>query len=113
MDLGEKIRVLRIKSHLTQEELAKKLNTSKQTIGKYEKGIVTNLPLNRVYELAMALNTTPAYLLDWEEYNKKPAPKIEDGFTDYERAILAGYHAAPDNVKQAVNTLLGVSEHEE
>ena len=47
MTLGDKIRELRRAAGLTQGDLAKMLNTTKQTIGKYEQGIVSNLPLSR------------------------------------------------------------------
>lgn len=67
MNLSEKIRYLRIQKGMTQAELAEKLNTTKQTIGKYENQVVTNLPLNRIQELADALDTTPAYLMGWGE----------------------------------------------
>ena len=63
MTLGERIRSLRKARGMTQQELADKLHTTKQTIGKYEQGIVTNLPLSRISELAQALSTTPAYLI--------------------------------------------------
>ena len=52
MTLGERIRSLRKARGMTQQELADKLHTTKQTIGKYEQGIVTNLPLSRISELA-------------------------------------------------------------
>ena len=71
MNLSEKLRYLRIQKGMTQAELAEKLNTTKQTIGKYENQVVTNLPLNRIQELADALDTTPAYLMGWGE--EKPA----------------------------------------
>lgn len=71
MNLSEKIRYLRIQKGMTQAELAEKLNTTKQTIGKYENQVVKNLPLNRIQELADALDTTPAYLMGWGE--EKPA----------------------------------------
>ena len=63
MTLGERIRSLRKARGMTQQELADKLHTTKQTIGKYEQGIVTNLPLSRISELAQALSITPAYLI--------------------------------------------------
>ena len=71
MNLSEKIRYLRIQKGMTQAELAEKLNTTKQTIGKYENQVVTNLPLNRIQELADALDTTTAYHKGWGE--EKPA----------------------------------------
>lgn len=39
MTLGERIRSLRKARGMTQQELADKLHTTKQTIGKYEQGI--------------------------------------------------------------------------
>ena len=67
MTIGERIRELRKARGMTQQELAQRLHTTKQTIGKYEQGIVTNLPLLRIDELAQALSTTPAYLMGWED----------------------------------------------
>lgn len=75
-NLSEKIRYLRIQKGMTQAELAEKLNTTKQTIGKYENQVVTNLPLNRIQELADALDTTPAYLMGWGE--EKPAANSDE-----------------------------------
>ena len=71
MTIGEKIALRRKALGLTQTELAEKLGTTKQTIGKYEKGIVTNIPLSRVAELADALECTPEYLTGWEERRER------------------------------------------
>lgn len=38
--IGSKIKEYRLQNSMTQTELAKKLNISKQTISKYEKGII-------------------------------------------------------------------------
>jgi len=76
MSVGANIRKRRYELKMTQAELAAKLKTSKQAIGKYEKGIVTNIPLNRIEELAEALNTTPAYLCEWPD----PAEDIKKKF---------------------------------
>jgi repressor LexA len=69
---GERIRELRKEKGITQSEMAKLLHTTKQTISKYEKGIVTNIPSDRVEEMARILETTPEYILGWEQ------PKIEE-----------------------------------
>lgn len=93
MNLSEKIRYLRIQKGMTQAELAEKLNTTKQTIGKYENQVVTNLPLNRVQELADALDTTPAYLMGWSseaaETKKMPADASSaDELTETQRELF-------------------------
>lgn len=71
MTKGQRIKELRERRNMTQEELAKKLNTTKQTISKYEKDIVTNIPSDRIEELSIVLNTTPEYILGWEKVQQK------------------------------------------
>lgn len=74
MTIGEKIKSARIANGLTQEELAIALNTTKQTIYKYETGIVTNIPSDKIELLAAKLKVTEMYLMGWEE---KPKPTAE------------------------------------
>ena len=40
MNIGDRIKELRISSQMSQQELADKLNVAKQTVYKYENGIV-------------------------------------------------------------------------
>ena len=81
MTKGERIKLLREKANMTQEELAKLLNTTKQTIYKYEQSVVTNIPSDRVERIAEVLNTTPAYIMGWEA-NKPETSKKIDATTD-------------------------------
>lgn len=84
MDLGDKIRTLRLDMDMTQEELAEAVNTSKQNIYKYEKGIITNIPSDKIEKLANALDTTPAYLMGWVDYDdSKEHASIRDYFIEY------------------------------
>ncbi len=66
MQLGNKIKFLREQLDLTQEDLAKKLNVATQTIHKYEAGIVTNIPLDKIKTLANILKVSPSYLCGWQ-----------------------------------------------
>ena len=86
MTVGEKIRALRKQHGMTQTELAERLNTTKQTIGKYEQGIVTNLPLYRVQELADVFGVAPEFLVGWEEQKEKPAE--DDGLSEKQREFI-------------------------
>lgn len=70
MTIGEKIKSLRESKGMSQVELAEKVQASKQTIYKYERGIVTNIPSDKIELLAEALGTTPAYLMGWYEEEK-------------------------------------------
>lgn len=71
MTKGERIKELRENAGMTQEELAKKLHTTKQTIHKYEKNIVTNIPSDRIEELAKVLDSTPEYILGWKKVSEE------------------------------------------
>lgn len=70
MTKGERLARLRQERGFTQSELAKLLHTTKQTISKYEKNIVTNIPSDRVEDLSRILGTTPEYIMGWEEAQK-------------------------------------------
>ena len=73
MSKGERIKELREKFEMTQEQLANKLGTTKQAIFKYENGIVTNIPSDKIERMADIFNVTPSYILDWDDTaNWKP-----------------------------------------
>ena len=63
--LGSKIKELRKKRKMTLEELAVAIGTSKQTIHRYENGVINNIPSEKIVLLAAALATTPADLMGW------------------------------------------------
>jgi transcriptional regulator with XRE-family HTH domain len=50
---------------MTQTELAEAIGESKQTIYKYEKGIITNIPLSKVEAIAKVLKCPPVALTGW------------------------------------------------
>lgn len=63
--IGNKLKSLREHKKLTLDEVAKKIGTSRQTLFKYENGIVTNIPSNKIEELAGIYGVSPAYLMGW------------------------------------------------
>lgn len=64
--LGEKIKFLRKSKKMSLEQLAEQIGTSRQTVHRYENGIITNIPHDKIEALAKALGTTPARLMGWE-----------------------------------------------
>lgn len=71
MHIGEKIKERREQLQLTQDDLAKMLGyKSRSTINKIELG-KTDITQSRIVAYAKALQTTPAYLMGWEQSEKK------------------------------------------
>lgn len=73
MNVGQKLRFLREENNMTLEEVSKKLGIAKQTLYKYETGIITNIPLLKIEELAQIYNVTPSYITGWED-----SPELDD-----------------------------------
>ena len=57
---------MRVQQGLSIDELAYRLGKNRTTVYRYENGDIENLPLGILDSLAEALNTTPAYLMGWE-----------------------------------------------
>ena len=70
-----KLKELRKSRGMTLDELAELIGTSKQTIHRYENGVITNVPPEKVESLAVALGTTPQELMGWEE---ETSPAIQN-----------------------------------
>lgn len=88
MEKGERIRSRREALGMTQTELADALSTTKQNIYKYENGIISNIPSDKIEAMAEILKTTPAYLMGWEEETVLP-PNIEP-FGSMQKIPLVG-----------------------
>lgn len=65
-NIGDRIKRLREEKGMTQEELAKYINSTKQTIYKYENSIVMNIPSDKIENIAKALDVSPSDLMGWE-----------------------------------------------
>ena len=67
MTIGERIKYLREEREYSQVDLANIVGISKQSLYKYENNIITNIPSDKIELVANALNTTPSYLMGWDE----------------------------------------------
>ena len=81
---GIKLIQLRNNVTLSQTEAARRLGISKQTLYKYEKDIVTNIPSDVVERMAKLYETTPAYIMGWEDEtgSKTPEGQIIDAYNE-------------------------------
>ena len=79
MSRGERIKRLREQNGLTQSELAEKIGTTKQTIYKYEIGIVEEIPLGRIEKIANAFGVSPSYIAGWDDIKHQAPSDFGDG----------------------------------
>lgn len=56
---------------MSADKLGEVLGKDRSTIYRYEKGDIENLPLDILEPIAKALQTTPQYLMGWEQVKKK------------------------------------------
>lgn len=84
MDVGKRIKERRKELNMSVDELAQKLNKNRTTVYRYEKGDIENLPMDILGPLAEVLNTTPAYLMGWDN---KPISAM-DTIADYYRLSI-------------------------
>lgn len=77
MSKGDRLRQLREQIGMSQVEAAEKIGVSKQTLYKYEKDIVTNIPSDVIEKMAVIYSTTPAYLMGWSEQVRQIQNQLE------------------------------------
>ena len=128
-EIGKRIRLRREELKMTQEELASKLGyKSKTTIAKIENG-KNDIVQSKVIEFARVLDTTPAYLMGWTQYDEtfsgKEAPddkviKLARNIQQFhgpQKALNDNYEQLSDHNKKKVvdysDTLLKIQKMEE
>lgn len=67
MNIGKRIKERRKELGLSVDDVAIKLNKNRATIYRYESNDIEKLPVDILEPLAKVLNTTPAYLMGWNE----------------------------------------------
>ena len=96
MTMHERIKLLREEQRISRAELARLVGyTSRSSINKVEAGLV-DLPQSKIAAFAKALNTTPRYLMGWEE---QPAP--QDGLSPAKRKLISRVQQMTDAQAEA------------
>ena len=74
--LANKLKEIRRSKRITLEELAEAIGTSKQTIHRYENGIISNVPHDKVRAMAQVLGVAPTELMGWGD-EPADAPRVK------------------------------------
>ena len=98
-NMGDRIRFLRERAGMTQEELGEKLGIKKSAVAKYENGRVENIKRSSLKVMALVLGVSPCYLMfgdEGEDEEKGPAlkngPEVEE--------LIRRFDDLPDDARQ-------------
>jgi len=99
MTFGERLRKLRDTYNMTLEEVGEYIGVKRQTVCKYESGIITNVPSDKIEGIARLFSVSPAYLMGWtEDPNKEHifAPAVTPNSEEFRKIVM---FMTPDDYK--------------
>ena len=114
MNIGQNIKRRRQELGYTLEDVAQKVGLTRQTLSRYETGVIGNIPSDKIEALSVVLDTSPAYIMGWEESvvidaaQQKPASSSESGLSEDEIQFIEWYrNQASDKDKALLRTMRG------
>lgn len=114
--IHERIKRLRKQNKLSVDEIVKKLNISRATYYRYESNEIEKLPLTILEPLAKILNTTPAYLMGWQEPHQGSTSTLskqtEDYYLDAEAAEYVEMLRTRPEMRMLFSASRGISKEE-
>lgn len=111
--IHERIKRLRKQNKLSVDEIVKKLNISRATYYRYESNEIEKLPLTILEPLAKILNTTPAYLMGWQEpHQENKSTQTEGYYVDPETAEYAEMLRTRPEMRMLFSASRGISKDE-
>lgn len=72
-EIMNRMKLRREELDMSYQTLSDKVGISKSTLQRYETGSIRNMPIDKLEDIAKALNVSPSYLMGWDEASdKKP-----------------------------------------
>lgn len=94
MTTGERIKDLRIKRHISVDQLAELVGVNRATIYRWENGDIEKMSTEVLKPLAVALRTTPEALMGWGD--------CPDDLGSYERQLVTYCHQLNEEGRTAL-----------
>lgn len=109
MTIGERIRDRRIELGMTQDELAQKVGyKSRSSVNKIESS--RSLPLSKVQKMADALDTSPSFLMGWNDSDSPQDVPLSEQYSpeEVEKAmeLYAQFKDSMPQIQAAIEALL-------
>ena len=90
---------------MTLEDVAGIINVGRATVLKYENGTITNIPSDKIEQLATLFSVSPAYLMGWSENESidESITAFENSQVDPEIHIVSGMmEGLPKDTKEQI-----------
>lgn len=98
-DIMQRMKSRREMLNMSYQTLSEKVGISKSTLQRYETGYIKNMPVDKLGDIAKALDVSPAYLMGWEDL---PVTEHNDfRLSNIEKKIVIEYRKA-DAITQAM-----------
>lgn len=85
-DIMNRIKSRRLELDMSYQDFADRTGLSKSTLQRYETGFIKNMPLDKIEVVAKALETTPMYLLGWDNL---PPSDTDESYIEPEYTNMA------------------------
>ena len=108
MTKGKRIKLRREELFMSQTDLAKRVNISKQTLYKYENDIITKIPSDKIEEISRVLGVSPSYIFGWNT-DKEIIP---DKLPADAKEFINLYEQADPALRQAALAVLKSAKHD-
>ena len=107
MNIGQRIKTRRLELNMSVDELATKIGKNRATVYRYESNDIEDLPTSILEPLSKALQTTPGYLMGWEDNEKSPTEESEELDNVYFSLAKDAQQNGidPDDIRLAIETI--------
>lgn len=77
-DIMKRMKIRREELNMSYQTLSEKVGISKSTLQRYETGYIKNMPVDKLEEIANALEISPLYLMGWEEKEISQMSRVKE-----------------------------------
>ena len=99
MPFEKRLKEARIRKNMTQEDLARAVNTTKSTVSRWENGDIHKMKLPMVQEVCRVLQIDTMLFFQREEV-----------LMPDEASVIDAYRNASEGIRQSVRILLGLKD---
>ena len=95
MTFAERLKELRTEKHLSMDDVGNFIGVGRANIYKYERGMITSIPPEKIQKLAVLFGVTRSYLMGWtddrtSETEEEEEPASDRIHTQAERKVMQG-----------------------